>query len=82
MGIHAQEEIPIGIYRHHKGHYYEVLGLARHSETFEEFICYRSCYYSSDWGNNPIWVRPKALFLKKVKKNGKLIPRFEFVGPK
>jgi len=82
MGIHAQEEIPLGIYRHYKGHYYKVLGIARHSETMEEFICYRALYYSSDWGNYPLWVRPKAMFLETVEKNGKKMPRFEYIGPK
>jgi hypothetical protein len=32
------EEIKLGKYQHYKGSMYEVIGLARHSETLEEMI--------------------------------------------
>ncbi|HPY43878.1 MAG TPA: DUF1653 domain-containing protein, partial [Clostridia bacterium] len=33
-----------GIYRHFRGRRYEVLGLARHSETLEDMVVYRALY--------------------------------------
>jgi hypothetical protein len=64
-----------GRYRHYKGKEYEVLGLARHSETLEELVVYRALY-----GDHGLWVRPKAMFLGTVEAQGKRVPRFEFIG--
>jgi hypothetical protein len=64
-------EVPPGRYRHYKGHDYEVLGVARHSETEEELVVYRALY-----GDGGLWVRPKAMFLETVTVNGKEVPRF------
>ena len=60
-----------GRYRHYKGQEYEVLGVARHSETEEEFVVYRALY--SDFG---LWVRPLGMFEELVDIDGRLIPRF------
>jgi len=59
-----------GLYRHYKGGLYEVLHLARHSETEEQLVVYRSL---SEGG---VWVRPAVMFVEHV--NGK--PRFERVA--
>ena len=32
------------IYRHFKGDYYQVVDIARHSETKEDFVVYRALY--------------------------------------
>jgi len=64
-----------GRYRHYKGNEYEVLGVARHSETLEEFVVYRTLY-----GDHALWVRPRAMFTESVELNGRIVPRFEFVG--
>ncbi|MBI4148353.1 DUF1653 domain-containing protein [Candidatus Woesearchaeota archaeon] len=32
----------LGIYEHYKGNLYEVLGVARHSETLQELVVYRA----------------------------------------
>jgi hypothetical protein len=64
-----------GRYRHYKGHEYEVLGTARHSETEEEFVVYRALY-----GNYGLWVRPTAMFLGTVIVNGQPCPRFQFLA--
>jgi hypothetical protein len=60
-------------YRHHKGKLYRVLGIARHSETLEEFVYYECLY---DNPNGKYWIRPKKMFLETVTKDGKKIPRF------
>ena len=73
------DELKIGRYRHFKGKLYEVLGIGRHSETLEELVVYRALY-DSEFGKNALWVRPKAMFLEKALKDGKEIPRFEFIG--
>jgi hypothetical protein len=61
-----------GRYRHYKGHEYEVLGVARHSETDEEYVVYRALY-----GNRGLWIRPTAMFEEMVVLEGKHVPRFE-----
>ena len=66
--------VPPGVYRHYKGQHYEVLGVARHSETEEEFVVYRALY-----GERGLWIRPMAMFTEKVNKDGILVPRFSRV---
>jgi len=63
--------LKLGKYRHYKGKEYEVIGVARHSETFEELVAYRALY-----GEGQIWVRPLKMFLEEVEVNGNKIPRF------
>ena len=67
-----------GRYRHYKGGEYEVLGLARHSETEEEFVVYRQLYGAGEW-----WIRPKEMFAENVIIDGRAVPRFQFLqeGP-
>lgn len=67
--------LQLGRYRHFKGKYYEVLGVARHSETGEELVVYRPLY-----GDRGLWVRPLAMFTEILERDGKTVPRFEFVG--
>jgi hypothetical protein len=68
-----------GIYRHYKGKEYEVLGLARHSETLEELVIYKALYNTADLGYGALWVRPKGMFEETVLVDGKEAPRFAFV---
>ena len=70
------QTIPTGRYRHYKGKEYEVIGLARHSETEEEFVVYRTLY-----GNFDLWVRPKTMFLEMTHVNGEQVARFQYLGP-
>ena len=65
--------IPLGRYRHYKGKHYELLGIARHSETDEELAVYRTLY-----GDFSLWVRPLAMFLETVERDGQTQPRFAF----
>lgn len=60
-----------GIYEHFKGARYEVLFVARHSETEEEFVVYRQLY-----GDHAHWVRPLAMFTEIVERDGRSVPRF------
>ena len=69
-----------GKYQHYKGKLYEVIGVARHSETLEEFVVYRALYDSEKFGKNALWIRPKKMFLEKVIVDGKSTPRFKLVG--
>ena len=63
--------IKLGKYRHYKGKEYEVIGVAKHSETLEELVVY--------WDEkSQLWVRPKQMFLEKVTVKGKKVPRFEY----
>ncbi len=63
--------IQAGRYRHFKGGEYEVLGVARHSETDEKLVVYRPLY-----GEGGLWVRPLEMFLEQVYHEGDLQPRF------
>ena len=62
-------------YRHFKGKEYEVLGVARHSETEEELVVYRALY--GDFG---LWVRPARMWNETVERDGKTYRRFTYLG--
>lgn len=64
-------QIKPGIYRHFKGNRYEVIGLARHSETEEWMVVYRALY-----GDHGLWVRPASMWLETVERDGKTYQRF------
>ena len=72
----ARSDVPPGRYRHFKGGLYEVLGVAKHSETEEELVVYRPLY-----GDGGLWVRPLAMFLDTVTAGGAEVPRFQYLGP-
>lgn len=65
----------LGIYKHYKGDLYEVIGIARHTETMEEMIIYKALY-----GDYKMWVRPKQLFDALVIHNGSKVRRFEYIA--
>ncbi len=60
-----------GEYRHYKGGAYQVIGVARHSETEELLVVYRPLY-----GDRGLWVRPLDMFLESVVVDGQRVPRF------
>jgi hypothetical protein len=64
-----------GRYRHYKGQDYEVIGVARHSETEESLVVYRPLY-----GERGLWVRPLAMFIENVEHEGVRQPRFSYMG--
>jgi hypothetical protein len=63
---------PLGRYRHYKGGEYEVIGVARHSETHEPLVVYRPLYDDSGW-----WVRPHTMFFERIEIDGVRRARFE-----
>jgi hypothetical protein len=63
-----------GRYRHYKGGEYEVVGVARHSETLEPMVIYRPLYNESG-----LWIRPYSMFFEQVEVAGALQPRFSLV---
>lgn len=78
--IDIKPSVKPGKYQHYKGKFYEVIGVARHSETLEELVVYRALYDSEEFGKNTLWVRPRSMFLEKVTVDGIEVPRFTFVG--
>lgn len=70
-------EVKLGKYKHHKGNYYRVIGVAKHSETQEDLVVYE-CLYDNPKSN--LWVRPKKMFLETVIIKGKELPRFTYIS--
>ena len=68
------KEIKLGKYRHFKGYEYEVIGIAKNSETLEETVVYRALY-----GEKELWVRPASMWNEIVERDGKTYKRFTFV---
>ena len=70
-------EIKLGKYRHFRGGEYEVLGVAKDSDTLKEFVVYKALY-----GEGQIWIRGIENFLEMVERDGKRFARFEYLGHK
>lgn len=68
-------DIKPGRYRHFKGNEYEVIGLAKHSETLEPMVVYRALY-----GEGGLWVRPAHMWNEIVCRDGQSFPRFTWLG--
>ena len=66
--------IRLGKYRHFKGGEYEVVGVAKHSETQEEMVVYRALY-----GDGGLWVRPASMWNETVERDGKTYQRFTYI---
>lgn len=64
-----------GRYRHFKGNEYEVIDVARHSETGEDYVIYRPLY-----GEGGLWIRPLAMFVETIERDGKTRQRFQYIG--
>ena len=68
-------DIKPGRYRHFKGNEYEVIGMAKHTETLEEVVVYRALY-----GDGLIWVRPASMWDETVERDGKTYKRYTYIG--
>lgn len=66
-----------GIYQHYKGPKYQVLGVAKHSESEEDLVVYRALY-----GEHGLWVRPLSMFQEHVEVDGQVRPRFKLIEEK
>lgn len=71
-------QIKNGLYKHYKGNMYQVIGVARHSETKEELVIYKALY-TTEYGENSLWVRPKTMFTELIIVENKTIPRFLYI---
>lgn len=71
----------LGIYRHYKGAYYEVLGIVRHSENLLPLVLYRSLNEAGLPRDGVLWVRPHAMWSELVQHEGRAILRFAPVSP-
>lgn len=74
MSKNKMEEIKIGKYRHFKGGEYEVLYIAKNSETLEKTVVYKALY-----GDGEVWVRPASMWNEMVEREGKRYKRFTFI---
>lgn len=71
------KKVVFGKYQHYSGKYYEVIGIAKHSETLEELVVYKALY-----DDFQIWVRPLKMFIENVEIDGKVVPRFRLIKKK
>ena len=68
-------ELTPGKYRHFKGKEYELIGIAKHSETLEPMMVYRVLY-----GDQSLWVRPAAMWTEEIHRDDYHGPRFRYIG--
>lgn len=68
-------EIKKGIYRHYKGNKYEVISIAKHSESLEEMVVYKALY-----GEGEVWVRPASMWNDDITlADGSKVKRFTYI---
>lgn len=67
-------DIKLGRWKHFKGGEYDVIAIAKHSETEEEMVVYRARY-----GDGDVWVRPASMWNETVTRDGKTFPRFTYI---
>ena len=68
-------KIKLGRYRHFKGNEYEVIAIAKHSETTEDYVVYKALY-----GDGGMWVRPASMWNETVERDGITYKRFTYIG--
>ncbi|MED3716048.1 DUF1653 domain-containing protein [Geobacillus thermodenitrificans] len=56
-------------YRHYKGGIYELICIAKHTETEEKLVVYKN-----EKGEK--FARPYDMFFEEVEHEGKMVPRF------
>lgn len=71
------QDVMSGVYKHYKGKFYLVLGVARHSETEEKYVVYVHLYTKK---GTVMWIRPYTMFFEDVVVHGKKQKRFEYIG--
>ncbi len=78
--IRSNSALKPGIYKHYKGGFYKVIGIARHENTEEEMVVYRSISRGLENGEGPLWVRPIDQFTEIVEAKEKRVQRFTYVS--
>lgn len=71
-----------GIYKHYKGGFYRLLGVARHETNHEEYVVYCEISRGLETGEGPLWIRPIHEFYEQVEFRGRTVSRFQYVSPK
>lgn len=70
----TSETIKIGeFYQHFKGGIYQVICLAKHSETLEDTVVYGN-------ENGEIYTRPLSMFVELIERDGKTFQRFKLLN--
>ena len=69
------DDIKLGRYRHFKGNEYEVIAIAKHSETTEDYVVYKALY-----GDGGIWVRPASMWNETIERDSITYKRFTYIG--
>ena len=69
----------LGIYKHYKGHKYEVIAIGKEEESLEEYVVYKALYKAPDAPYGQIWIRKKEIFEEEVIVNNKKVKRFELI---
>ena len=64
------------VYRHYKGHLYEVVGVVRHSEELAPYVLYRCLDEHGQKLDDTLWVRPHGMWSEPVTYNGLTTARF------
>lgn len=79
--LFEMSDVKIGLYIHYTGKLCEVLTIARHLETLEEYVVYRCITNKGEMEKENIWIEPKTSFLEKIiLENGRETSRFFYVG--
>ena len=75
--------IKLGKYQHYKGEYYEVVGMAHHTETKSPMVLYKALYdipeLTKVYGDPVIFARPYSLFVESVQIKNEKVPRFRYI---
>ena len=69
------DDIKLGRYRHFKGNEYEVIAIAKHSETTEDYVVYKALY-----GDGGMWIRPASMWNETIERDGITYKRFTYIG--
>jgi len=76
-GNNTSEKVKLGLYKHFKGNFYEVIGVATNPTTLKNIVVYKGLYNQETLGPGALWFRSEEEFLETVREG---IPRFRFVG--
>ncbi len=68
------EQLKLGKYRHFKGNEYEVIGIAKHTETLETVVVYKALYDDGE-----MWIRPLSMWNETIERDGKTFKRFQYI---